>query len=298
MSNSKSEHPPPLSPDTESPALHHTARYGPVPHLVFHERAGEPERTYRLRQLVRRPIIRQWIDGGKLYREPAPREVPRFELFFDLLFVAIIHQLADAAIEEPGGDAVARFILTFWPSWSIWEEACRYSNVSGSDDLLHRVWVLVGMACLLGYAANASAIELHPTEGADGLDSTAVHAAVAYWLIIKLTRVLVLFYYALRLPEFRLSQLLGGLAVLVPMFVYLPLVWVKSRHAQIILSALGIFIDLLRFDAIFYAIAGRYIRHRARRERRCRSSAGEQVEEDEASPWYKIPRMPQGLRIP
>lgn len=28
------------------------------------------------------------------------RETPRFELFFDLLFVAIIHQLADAAIGQ------------------------------------------------------------------------------------------------------------------------------------------------------------------------------------------------------
>ena len=35
--------------------------------------------------------LRSSSDQGKIYREPAPREVPRFELFFDLLFVAIIH---------------------------------------------------------------------------------------------------------------------------------------------------------------------------------------------------------------
>ena len=72
---------------------------------------------------------------GKIYREPSPREVPRIELFFDLTFVAVIHQLADAAVEEPSGDAVARFVLTFWPSWSIWEEARKFSNISGTDDV-------------------------------------------------------------------------------------------------------------------------------------------------------------------
>lgn len=56
-------------------------------------------------------------------------------------------------VEEPGGDAVARFVLTFWPrsvtyllhivpelivpyrSWSIWDEARKYSNSSGTDDV-------------------------------------------------------------------------------------------------------------------------------------------------------------------
>lgn len=33
--------------------------------------------------------------------------------------------------------------------------------------------------------------------------------------------VIVLFFYAWRLPPFRTSQILGGLAVLLPMFVYL-----------------------------------------------------------------------------
>jgi low temperature requirement protein LtrA len=35
------------------------------------------------------------VPQGKIHREPSPREVPRFELFFDLLFVAIIHQLGE-----------------------------------------------------------------------------------------------------------------------------------------------------------------------------------------------------------
>lgn len=141
------------------------------------------------------------MEDGKLYREADPREVPRVELFFDLLYVGIIHQLAEAAVEEAGGLAVGRFILTFYPSWSIWEEARRYSNVSGLDDMLHRLWVLCGMACMLGYSVSASAIEIHP-EGDEGFDPRPVHCAAAFWLIIKLTRGTVL---ALMRPHYNES---------------------------------------------------------------------------------------------
>ncbi|WVO25273.1 uncharacterized protein IAS62_006664 [Cryptococcus decagattii] len=89
--------------------------YGTENHLVFHEDFQEEWKPLRIRELIRPLTVRQWIEGGKIHREPVSRETPRFELFFDLLFVAIIHQLADAAIEEPGGRSVARFILTFWP---------------------------------------------------------------------------------------------------------------------------------------------------------------------------------------
>ena len=65
------------------------------------------------------------------------------------------------------------------------------------------------MACLLGYSANASAIQLYPGQEPDssgpetalrvvrllrrvdagvGYDNTPIHAAAAFWLIIKLTR--------------------------------------------------------------------------------------------------------------
>jgi hypothetical protein len=35
------------------------------------------------------------MSKGKIHREPTPRETPRFELFFDLLYVAVIHQLGE-----------------------------------------------------------------------------------------------------------------------------------------------------------------------------------------------------------
>ncbi|RSH92466.1 hypothetical protein EHS25_008882 [Saitozyma podzolica] len=276
--------------------LSNTRKFGPDDHVVYHRDSIEADKAYRIRDLIRPPVIRQ----GKIHREPSPREVPRFELFFDLLFVAIIHQLADAAIEEPSGAAVARFVLTFWPSWSIWEEARKYSNVSGTDDLLHRGWILIGMICILGYSANASAIALEVAVGNEeemGTEHLAVQAATAFWLVIKLTRVIVLFFYAWRLPPFRTSQILGGLAVLLPMFVYLPLIWVTNRTAQIVIASLGIAVDIMRLDLIAYNLMGRWHLRRQAKEWAKSQPVGP-AEHRPGVKWHNMPSMPEGFRIP
>lgn len=105
-------------------------------HIVHHsDSAAAWGRATRLGDLVHPPVVRQWIAGGKLYRERGERGSPRIELFLDLLYVGVVHQLAEAAVEDPTWAGVARFVLTFWPSWSVWEEARRYSNVSGMDDV-------------------------------------------------------------------------------------------------------------------------------------------------------------------
>ncbi|KAK8847689.1 hypothetical protein IAR55_005548 [Kwoniella newhampshirensis] len=262
-------------------------KYGNEAHVVYHQHQGEEEewKPQRIRELVRPPMVRQWVEAGKIFREPSPREVPRFELFFDLLFVAIIHQLADAAIEEPGGGAVARFVLTFWPSWSIWEEARKYSNSSGTDDLLHRFWVLIGMITLLGYSANASAIELHPHEEEADFDHHAIRAAAAFWLIIKLSRLVVLLFYGWRLPLFRMAMNLSALAVSIPMSLVLPLIWVTSRPTQITLAALLVFVDLFRLDLITINLWGRLIVKRR----------------GDGKMWqglHRMPALPEGVRIP
>jgi hypothetical protein len=54
--------------------------------------------------------------------------------------------------------------------------------------MLHRLWVLIGMICLLGYSVSASVIEIEVHGEEVEMDHTAVHCAAAFWLIIKLTR--------------------------------------------------------------------------------------------------------------
>ncbi|ORX35876.1 bacterial low temperature requirement A protein-domain-containing protein [Kockovaella imperatae] len=303
--NSEAVVPPTTSHPSSPPhPFHHNSqhdmvqKFGGGSHMFYHDKEYEALPATRVRDLVRPPVIRQYVEGGRIYREASPREVNRFELFFDLLFVAIIHIQAEAAVDEPGGPAVLRFVLTFWPSWSIWEEARKYANVSGTDDLLHRVWILVGMICITGYSINASAIELHPHgEEEKAMDHSAVQAAVAFWLTIKLTRVLVLWLYAWRLPDFRQAQFFSGLAVLVPMLVYFPLLFVTSRKAQIILAILGIVVDVIRLDLIFFAIRGHVHQWKLRKEYH-RTDAADRGPAPEQFKLHRIPSLPDHFRIP
>ena len=117
------------------------------------------------------------------------------------------------------------------------------------------------MICILGYSVNASAIMLDSGSGVKPHEmahsrgygqatfevalvqvrapaDSALRAAVVFWLVIKLTRgtfypptlvvraerddvVVVLFVYAWKLPKFRRSHVAMGIAVLIPMLVYL-----------------------------------------------------------------------------
>lgn len=80
--------------DRDPEADAHARRYGNTGHIHFHS-AFEKPRPRSIKDLVSKPVIRQWIADGKLYREESSREMPRIELFFDLLYVGIIHQLGE-----------------------------------------------------------------------------------------------------------------------------------------------------------------------------------------------------------
>ncbi|KAK0544380.1 hypothetical protein OC844_007470 [Tilletia horrida] len=113
----------------------------------------------RWSHLFKRPLIRQWLHNGKLYHEEEEREPSRFELFFDLSFVGIIHLLAEGAAESATSFNVAKFILLFHPAWSVWLDVRHFINTSGVDDVWQRLYILLMMILLSGYAANATGIQ-------------------------------------------------------------------------------------------------------------------------------------------
>lgn len=139
----------------------------------------------RLKHLFKRPLIRQWILQDKLYREVDERAPSQFELFFDLVMVGIIHKLADGAAEDATALNVAKFVLVFYPAWSVWSDVRSYINVSGTDDVWQRLYILLIMLLLTGYAANATGIIIKEanehggssaeSEGGSHAVRTAVH---------------------------------------------------------------------------------------------------------------------------
>ncbi|PWN43216.1 hypothetical protein IE81DRAFT_346811 [Ceraceosorus guamensis] len=121
----------------------------------------------RMSHLFKRPLVRQWLYDGQLYRECDEREPSRFELFFDLVFVGVCHALADGAAEHANGLNVLKFVLAFFPAWSIWTDTRAYINTSGTDDVWQRVYILLIMILLSGYAANATGVKIEPYHGAE-----------------------------------------------------------------------------------------------------------------------------------
>ncbi|KAJ9474204.1 hypothetical protein PHBOTO_004273 [Pseudozyma hubeiensis] len=126
------------------------------PHVEVHS----DDLPITLRHLVKRPLIRQWLHGPKLYREKDERKPSQFELVFDLIFVAVVNKLGHATAESSSAINALKFVLSFWPCFSIWTDVRLFLNTSGTDDMLERLLLLGWMILLGGYCANISAVQL------------------------------------------------------------------------------------------------------------------------------------------
>lgn len=79
-------------------------RFGHIDYEEIERNADEEKRHY----LIRRPRAHQWFFKGKLFRSPEGRSSGRIELFFDLIYVALIATIAEAAVEEPTGAGLVK----------------------------------------------------------------------------------------------------------------------------------------------------------------------------------------------
>ncbi|WFC95967.1 hypothetical protein MBRA1_002623 [Malassezia brasiliensis] len=114
----------------------------------------------KVTHLFKRPVVRQWLFKGNLFREQDERIPSRFELFFDLMFVGIAHVVAEGAAGDSSGFNVLKFVMEFFPTWSVWFDVRTFLNVHGTDDITERLGLLGIMVLLSGYSANAAALEI------------------------------------------------------------------------------------------------------------------------------------------
>lgn len=70
----------------------------------------------------KKPVVRQYYHKGLIWRASETEEVASFELFVDLLYVGIIAVNGDRAAEDPTGEALLQFCVTFILSWKLWSE--------------------------------------------------------------------------------------------------------------------------------------------------------------------------------
>jgi low temperature requirement protein LtrA len=75
--------------------------------------AGEPARQPVARALFRQPVALQWMDenGQVVKRDSTERQAGRFELFLDLLYVALLANFAESLAEHVSGDQLVKYIV-------------------------------------------------------------------------------------------------------------------------------------------------------------------------------------------
>jgi low temperature requirement protein LtrA len=110
------------------------------------------------------------------------RRATWLELFYDLVFVVAVSQLAHYLHDHVSPSGVLGFITLFLPVWWSWIGTTFYANRFDTDDIGHRL--LTGLHML---TAAAMAINIH-----HGLDETSAGFALAY----ALGRVVLVIEYA------------------------------------------------------------------------------------------------------
>ncbi|WP_426404903.1 low temperature requirement protein A [Streptomyces sp. R-07] len=85
--------------------------------------------------------------------EPEPRHAGWLELFFDLVFVAVVAQLSHGLHGDPGWREFGVFLGLYFPPWWMWANLTVSANLFQDDSARRRVVMLTAMLCLAVMAA-------------------------------------------------------------------------------------------------------------------------------------------------
>lgn len=116
------------------------------------------------REWWQRPQLR--LDEG----EPGERRVSWLELFYDLVFVVVVAELAHYLAEHVSPSGILAYVLLFVPVWWVWIGGSFYNARFETEDLSYR---LLTFAQMLPVAAMA--VFVH-----DAMGQTSVAFALAY----------------------------------------------------------------------------------------------------------------------
>ncbi|KAK2608864.1 hypothetical protein QQS21_002577 [Conoideocrella luteorostrata] len=233
------------------------------------------------RYVVKRPKALQWFYNGRLYKESdEERQAGRFELFLDLLYVAIVANFSDDLAEHPNGAHLAKYVLIFAPAWHIWADLREIMNSYYTDDLPQRLVILWVMALLVLYANNARAADhdIDAMRTTAGAYLVARFSTMCVFLVSSFAsyqhraqaRVLAGFMslgLLLTIPLFFESvSIRGKAAVVAVMVVYQELTWslslspwIKRRLKLKYSTAVDIAHEIDRMAAFFIIILGEFV---------------------------------------
>lgn len=112
--------------------------------------------------------------------DAAERHATWLELFFDLVLVAAISQLATGLTHDLSFGGFARFAGLFVPIGWAWSGFTFYANRFDTDDLVYRVVVSVAMLAVAAMAVNVQPTMLHGDSAGFALSFVGVRAALIF----------------------------------------------------------------------------------------------------------------------
>jgi low temperature requirement protein LtrA len=113
----------------------------------------------------------------------ANRHATWLELFYDLVFVVVIFQLAHNLEEDFSLYGFLGFLALFVPVWWSWTGAAFYATRFDTDDLGHRILVLLQMV-----GAAALAVNVSDALGNDSAGFALSYAAIRIILVLEYVR--------------------------------------------------------------------------------------------------------------
>src|ERR1700674_2294261 len=121
------------------------------------------------------------------YRSGQDKEIERhatwLELFYDLVFVAAVSQLARGLGNDYSWVGMLRFSALFVPVWWAWIGHTFYLTRFDTDDLGHRLLTMVQMA-----AASSLAVQVPEALGTTSAGFALSYAAVRFILVAEYLR--------------------------------------------------------------------------------------------------------------
>ena len=120
--------------------------------------------------LLKRHFRRWWQTPSQIGDRSQHRSVTFLELFYDLVYVVLIAQIAHSLAAHVDLAHVGQFVFLFIIVWWSWFNGMSYHDLHGNDDIRTRVFTFIQMICVAGMAAFAH----------HAMDETSVPFAFAY----------------------------------------------------------------------------------------------------------------------
>jgi low temperature requirement protein LtrA len=120
-----------------------------------------------------------WQPPGRYAERPAGRSVTFLELFFDLVVVVVLAQLAHRLAEHPTWTGVGWFTFLFFAVWSSWINGTLYHDLHPTNDISVRVFTFAQMLAVAVLAVYVGDV---PGDGSVGF--AAAYAANTVVLVV------------------------------------------------------------------------------------------------------------------